>query len=611
MAHLKPIPLYVALLFTAACSQTVVKASRPEAVESSPAPQAAKVAATEPEAESGAGTSAVSVAGAAAEATTDPVAAEQVRAQAALPKQPLTSDILFKFLVAEVAGQRGEIGIAQSTYLDLARETRDPRIARRAAEVSMFAHDQAGALEAARLWTAADPGSARAQQTLAALLLNEGRISEAEPILRAMLKQDSASGFMHLSALMGKVRDTQAGLELVERLAADYPDLPEAAYAVAQAAANAGRFDLSVAALQRADTLRPGWEAAALMRAQVLAKTSRADSLAFMREFLAVHADARELRLAYARALVGANQVNEARNEFTRLAHDFPRNAEVSFAAGLLSLQMGDLAEARDFLTQTLEYDPRDPDTVYYYLGQVAEQMKQPEVAAAQYAEVKAGNYLVPARARQAALLAQAGKLDEALALLAFTQVDNDSQNIRLIEAQAELLRDGKRLEAAYKMLSDGIKRFPDSSNLLYDRAMVAEKLDKLDVLEADLRRVIMLRPDDAQAYNALGYTLADRTKRLAEAIVLLDKALELAPDDPYILDSVGWAQYRSGNLARAQEYLERAYRLRPDPEIAAHLGEVMWVNGQRIEAGKLWQTSLQTNPQNEVLLETLNRLKP
>jgi tetratricopeptide (TPR) repeat protein len=603
MAQLKPLPLYAALIFATACSQPGVKASQPVAAESQPVatesqPQQPAEVVAKPAADT-------------ADAAADAAAEERARAQAALPKQPLTSDILFKFLVAEVAGQRGEIGIAQSTYLDLARQTRDPRIARRAAEVSVFARDQAGALEAARLWAAADRDSERAQQTLAALLLNEGQIGEAEPILRDMLKEDSASGFMHLSALMGKLRDTRAGLELVQRLAADYPALPEASYAVAQAAANAGRFDLAVAALQQADILRPGWEDAALMRAQVLAKTSRADALAFMREYLAAHADARELRLAYARALVTANQVTEARTEFTRLTRDFPRNAEVSFAAGLLSLQVGDLTAARDFLMQTLEYDPRDPDTVYYYLGQVAEQMKQPEKASAQYAEVKAGNYLVSARARQAALLAQAGKLEEARALLAFTHGENDAQNVRLIEAQAELLRDSKQLTAAYEVLSEGLKRFPDSANLLYDRAMVAEKLNKLDVLEADLRRVIVLRPDDAQAYNALGYTLADRTNRLAESIALLDKALALAPDDPFILDSVGWAQYRAGNLGRAQENLERAYRLRPDPEIAAHLGEVLWARGQRAEAGKLWQTSLQTYPHNEVLLETLNRLKP
>jgi Flp pilus assembly protein TadD len=159
--------------------------------------------------------------------------------------------------------------------------------------------------------------------------------------------------------------------------------------------------------------------------------------------------------------------------------------------------------------------------------------------------------------------------------------------------------------------LSEGLKRFPDAADLLYDRAMVAEKLNKLDVLEMDLRRVIVLRPDDAQAYNALGYTLADRTKRLAEAVALLDKALSLAPEDPFVLDSVGWVQYRSGNLARAQEFLERAYKARPDPEIAAHLGEVMWGRGQREAADMLWQTSLRAHPQNELLRETIKRLKP
>lgn len=586
MAQLKILPLCTALALATACSQPGVRAAQPVTVESQP-----PVAATAP--------------------VVDPESEAEARARAALPKQPLTPDILFKFLVAEVAGQRGAIGIAQSTYLDLARQTRDPRIARRAAEISMFARDQPGALEAARLWAAADQESERAQQTLVALLLNDGRADEAEPLLRSMLKTNSASGFMQLSALMGKMRDTQAALALVERLAADHPALPEARFAVAQAAVAAKRPDAAVSALQQADALRPGWESAALLRAQILAKTSRADALAFMRAFLAAHAGAREVRLAYARALVGANQFAEARGEFTRLTREFPRNAEVSFAAGLLSLQMGDIAAARELLLQTLEYGPRDADAVYYYLGQTAEQAKQPEAATAHYAEVKAGTYLVSARARQAALLAQAGRLDEARALLAFTRGENDAQNVRLVQAQAQLLRDNKDHRAAFEVLSEGIKRFPDAADLLYDRAMVAEKLDRLDVLEADLRRAIALRPDDAQAYNALGYTLADRTDRLAEAIVLLDRALKLAPEDPFILDSVGWAQYRAGNLARAQEYLERAFKLRPDPEIAAHLGEVLWARSQRDEARKVWQGSLQTHPHNEVLLETVRRLKP
>jgi len=589
MAHLKILPLYAALVLATACSQPAVKATEPLAVQTQPQPPAEAVA----------------------EPAIDYEALAAEKALAALPKQPLTPDILFKFLVAEVAGQRGDIGIAQSTYLDLARQTQDPRVARRATEVAMFAREPGGALEAARLWAAGEPGSERAQQTLVALLLNAGNLTEAEPIMRSLLKEDSANRFMHLSALMGKLRDTREAMELVERLAADYPALPEARFAVAQAASSAGRFEVALEALQQADRLRPGWEPAALLSAQILAKTSSADALRFMRDFLKTYPGAREVRLAYARTLVNANQFTEARNEFTRLATEFPGNAEVSFAAGLLSLQMGDAAIAHDLLTKTLEYSPREPDAVHYYLGQVAEQMKQPDVAVAHYLKVRSGNYLVSARARQAAILARAGKLPEARAVLASTRGDNDAQNVRLIQAQAELLRDSREHAAAFDVLSEGVKRFPDSADLLYDRAMVAEKLDKLDVLEADLRRVIVLRPDDAQAYNALGYTLADRTNRLGEAVSLLDKALSLAPEDPFILDSVGWAQYRSGNLARAKDYLERAYKVRPDPEIAAHLGEVLWALGRRDEAGKLWQTSLQAHPQNELLLETLHRLKP
>lgn len=587
MTNLKVLPLYAALAFATACSQPGVKPSQPEAMETQAQPSAAVASETAAE------------------------DAAKARAEAAYPKQPLTPDILFKFLVAEVAGQRGALGVAQPAYMDLARQTRDPRVARRAAEISMFARNQENALEATRLWVATDQDSERAQQTLALLLLNEGKLDEAEPVLRTLLQKDPAGSFMQLSALIGKMRDHDAALALVERLAVDYPGVPEARFAVAQAAAHAGRMEAAVAALKQAESLRPGWEPAALLHAQILAKTSPADALAFMHAFLAAHPDAREVRLAYARTLVSANQIAEARVEFTRLNRDYPDNAEVSLAAGLLALQMDDVDAARELLTQTLANDPGDTGIVYYYLGQVAERSKQPELAITHYSEVRAGNYLVPARVRQAALMAKAGKLDDARALLAFTHGENEAQNVRLIQAQAELLVDGKMPAAAFETLSAGLKRYPDSADLLYDRAMVAEKLGKLDVLEADLRRVIVLRPDSAHAYNALGYTLADRTDRLAEAIVLLDKALSLAPEDPYILDSVGWAQFRSGNLARAQEYLEHAYKLRPDPEIAAHLGEVLWARGQRDAAGKLWQTSLQTHPQNEILLETLHRLNP
>lgn len=580
MTQLKYLPGLLGILLITACSQTSVK--QPTASEARPAPVS----------------------------TAEDTASASIVPQN-LPKQDLTPELLYQFLVAEIAGQRGDINLAKSAYLDLARKTKDPRVAQRAAEIAVFARDQAGALEATRLWNETDQTSPRANLTLVTLLLAQDKLAEAEPMLVKLLANDAPTGFTHLSAWLARTRDNEAALALVQKLAADYPMLPEAQLAVARVAAQAGKPEVLIAALQQADKLRPGWEAAALYRAQWLLKTSRSDALGFMQQFLSQYPQARDVRLAYARLLVSANQFPEARAEFTRLTTDIPRSPEVTIAAGLLALQMGDIDTAQGLLKQALEYGYQPTDTVHYYLGLAAEEKKQVSEAATHYQQVREGEYLVQARARQAALLVKQGALAEARALLASTRTTNDAQKLRLIRAEADLLREARDYAQAYKVLSTGLKSYPDSPDLLYDHAMMAEKLNKLDVLEKNLRRVIQIKPDEAQAYNALGYTLADRTNRLDEAVQLLDKALSISPDDPYILDSMGWAQYRKGNFERARTFLERAYKTRPDPEIAAHLGEVMWMHGQREDASSLWQTSLKNHPQNEVLLETLRRLKP
>lgn len=577
MVQMKYIPWVLGMLLTTACSQPGVK------------PSAANTAAV----------------------ATQPEPAIVGVVPDNYPKQALTPEILYQFLMAEIAGQRGEVGLAKSAYMDLARKTKDPRIAQRAAEIAVFARDSTGALEAARLWSETDQHSERANLTLVTLLLGQDKLAEAEPLLKKLLAENAPAGFLRLSAWLAKTRDTQAALAMVQRLAADYPMLPEAQFAIAQAATQADKPELVSSALDQADKLRPGWEPAALYRAQGLVKTSRADALASLQNFLKRYPKARDVRLAYARLLVSANQFPEARAEFNRLTADFPDNPEVTLAAGLLALQVGDGEAARRFLLQTLEQGYKPADTVHYYLGLASEELKQPDEAARYYQQVTEGEYLVQARSRQAAMLVNQGNLPQARALLVATVGGNDAQKMRLIQAEAELLRDAKDYQQAYAVLSAGLKTYPDSPDLLYDHAMMAEKINKLDVLEADLRRVIQIKPDEAQAYNALGYTLADRTTRIDEALALLEKALALAPEDPFILDSMGWAQYRKGNFERARTYLDRAYKIRPDPEIAAHLGEVMWMHGQRDDASKLWQSSLKNHPQNEVLQETLRRLKP
>jgi tetratricopeptide (TPR) repeat protein len=325
---------------------------------------------------------------------------------------------------------------------------------------------------------------------------------------------------------------------------------------------------------------------------------------------LQTYPQSREMRLAYARMLVNANQFDEAREQFALLTTEMPDNADVHVAAGLLSLQMADPDRAETYLTRALEQGYRDAEMVRYYLGQVSEERKQDAQAISRYESVAKGEYLVSARTRHAGILARQGKLADAIVLLKSTDVANDSQRIQLIQSESNLLRDAKDYEGVYKLLDNALKQRPDHVDLLYDRAMAAEKINKLDVAEADLRKVIKLKPDYAHAYNALGYTLVEKTDRINEAAELLEKALSLAPDDAFILDSVGWLHYRKGNLDKAREYLERAWKLRQDPEIAAHLGEVLWMKGSRDEASRLWDTSLQSYPNNEALLETLKKFK-
>ena len=585
MGRLRLFPLMLALGLSAACSQNPVVAS--------PAADQAKPAAD--------------VTAAAPKASGEPVKPEAPESR--LPKQALTQELLFDFLVAEIAGQRGMVNVAKEGYLELAKKTLDPRVARRATEIALFSRDQAAALEAARLWIKLEPDAPHAGQTLAALLIGQGKMDEAVPYLESFLKgEDGAAAFLHLPMLFSKAKDPERALAAVKKLAQNYPELPEAQYAVAQSAASAGHREEAVEALKQAEKLRPGWEPAALLRAQLLARRSKAEGLAFLKDFLSAHPRARDARLAYARLLVNANQFAEARQQFNELTTEVPDNPDITLAAGLLALQMADLDEAERQLTRAQDLNFREPQTAAYYLGQIAEERKQLDHALELYQSVDEGEFMIPARSRQAGILARQGKLADARRLLAETPTQNDIQRIELIQAEASLLRDEKDFQGVYDVLSDALKKYPDAVDLLYDRAMAAERISKLDVMEQDLRKVIRIKPDYAHAYNALGYILADRTDRLAEAGELLGKALALAPDDGFILDSMGWLYYRKGDLTKAQDLLERAYKNRPDAEIAAHLGEVLWVKGAKDEADKLWHASLQSNPQNEALIETLKK---
>lgn len=545
-----------------------------------------------------------------------PKVVTQLPAQRAapLPNVELSETILFKITLAEIAIQRGQPHVAVPAFLEVARETKDPRLARRAAEVAWNARFLPAALEAATLWLQADPESARARQTVIALLVNQSRLDDAVPHLEKWLAADPehvGQNFLQISTLVAGHPDKPAIHKLLRTLAARYPQVPEASLATAQAAWNANDQQAALDAAREALKLRPGWELAALFQAQALQRSSPDEAISFLGGFVNANPNARDVRMNYARMLVTARRFPEARKQFEALLGEAPNNAEITMAVATLSMQAKDYVAAEAQLRRALEIGHKDPDTVRMYLGQVNEELKRDDEALKWYAGVTHGAQFVAAQARYAGVLAKQGKLAEARHHLQAVEAGDAQQRTQLTLAEAGLLRDANAYQEAFDFLGAAVARSPDSPDLLYDHAMAAEKVNRIDVLETNLRKVIAMRPTHAHAYNALGYTLADRNQRLPEARELIETAHKLAPEDPFILDSLGWVLHRLGRNQEALGYLQRSFELRPDGEIAAHLGEVLWLLGRQAEARKVWTDALRDHPKNEVLQSTVKRLAP
>jgi tetratricopeptide (TPR) repeat protein len=531
---------------------------------------------------------------------------------ARLPSVALTPQLLHQFLVAEIAGQRGQMALAVGTYLDLARTTRDPRVAKRAAEVALFGRRYDAALEAARIWTEADPDSQPARQMLAGLLAASGRNDELSVQIGKMLSaagSDIGPALLRLNRVFARSPDKAAVHKLIDQVTAPYLGIAEAHFSRAVAAYEAQDLIGARQEIDRALALRPDWEQAALVRAQLAPHEPQ--TIEDLGRFVAANPKANDARLAYARALVGAKRYEDARSQFNSLLADNPNNADIIYAVAVLSLQLNDRGLAETNLKRLVELGYAEADSARLYLGQIAEDRKAWDEAIQWYGQVGAGEQHVAAQLRLANVLAQTGRLEEARTHLHQAQAADPRERAQLVIGEAQLLREAGRYADAYTVLEAALAADPEQPDLLYEAALAAEKSGHPDVLDRNLRQLIKLKPDNAHAYNALGYSLADRGERLDEAQQLIDKALELSPEDPFILDSKGWVLYRKGDAAGALEVLKRALAIRADPEIAAHVGEVLWALGRRDEAQKAWDDAAKASPGNEALAATIKRFKP
>jgi len=530
------------------------------------------------------------------------------------PNVELTPRLLFGFLLAEIAGQRGQFADAAALYLDLAKETRDPRVARRAAEIAMHSRRHDAALQAAHLWLETDPESMLARQAVIGLLSAVGRYDELKAMLPTILASEPQSlprNLMHVNRLFSRGGDRQKVREIVDAVTEPYVNLPETHYARAQAAAEASDLPGALTAINRALALKPDWEGAALFRAQFT--EDRNEAAVALSVFVSANPQAHDARLAYARLLAGAKQYADARREFRHLldisAADPAKSGDIVFAVAVLSMQLGDTQDAEKHLKRLIEIGHGEADKARYFLGQIAEEGKRWDEALNWFNAVGRGAQYLTARMHAAAMLAKRGHLDAARAHLRATESKGASEQVQLLVGEAQLLRDAGRPADAHAVLTDALTQQPDQPELLYDLALLAEKLGRIDELETHLRRLLEIKPDHAHALNALGYSLAERNIRLDEARTLIERALELAPNDPFILDSKGWVLFRQGNLQGALDYLKRAFGVRADPEIAAHIGEVLWSLGRQDEARQTLDKARQDFPENETLAETIKRL--
>ncbi|OYY50016.1 MAG: tetratricopeptide repeat protein [Methylophilales bacterium 28-44-11] len=522
------------------------------------------------------------------------------------------AEFVYKYLLGEIAGQRGELPLASQLFFDLAKQTRDARLAERAAKVAAYANQPAMALQAAALWTELDPNSTEAQQAASQLLVASGNLKDAKPqIKKLLLKEDTrANGFLYLNTLLSKQKDKQEVLELVQELAKPYPKLPEAHFAIAQAAYFADKIDIAKAALETAEKHRPGWETGAQMHGQILFKESPDKTLAFYKAFLKKYPNANEVRMAYAKTLVSQKKIQEAKPEFIKLVDSAKGSPEVSAVVGLLSLESAEYQMADQYFEQALKAGFKEPEQLYLYLGRSAEKQKNDVGALSWYDKIQPGQFYLDGRIAAANVIARTKSADAAITMLDDINDLTIEQQILVIQTEANLLSQAKRHQDAFELMQKAVNNLPNSAELVYDYAMTAERVGKLEIMEEELYKLIKMRPDYAAAYNALGYSYADRNIKLVEAKTLVETALKLSPDDHYIMDSLGWVYFRLGDLPNAVEYLRKAYQIQADPEIAAHLGEALWKHGQQEEAKLIWEQALKAHPENDVLVATAKKFK-
>jgi tetratricopeptide (TPR) repeat protein len=542
------------------------------------------------------------------------------------PYVRLTSSILYRILVSELAAQRGLYGTAASTMLSVANDTLDARVARRALEFYLAGGNLSGALDAARAWSRLAPYDAEAGTTELALAAANGQTAGLAPALRKRIDEarDKPTAIAQALAVLGRINDRKTALSILDQaLSPSVRKLPAAHLALADVAQAAGDSARALQEARAALAADPKSEAAAQRVLEYGMKVDPKQATADARAFIARHPDARRLRLMLAAQLSDAGDYDGALAELQAMGRRSPEDFDLLFMQAQLAYKAQRLDDARGFLEQYLDVQnqrqralvpgssdaPAAAADARILLARIAEDQGRYNDAIAELGRIDDPTMRFQARMRQATLRAKQGNVDAALGMVDQAQPQDEEERVLGVLTKAQILRDAGRTDQAVALLAGADKALPDTVEIKYELAMLYERQDKIADLERLLRQVIALDPDHAHAYNALGYTLADHNTRLPEALELITQALDLSPDDPYIQDSMGWVKYRMGDKEAAVMYLQRAYSRRPEPEIGTHLGEVLWAQGRHDEARAIFASAARKDPSNKTLRDTLKRL--
>ena len=540
------------------------------------------------------------------------IAEPKGKTQQKVEKTSIDPDVLFMLLTAELAGQRGQYDIALEGYMEAAKRMHDPRFAERAAMIAMYMKDSSKTNEAVALWLRYDAKNPTARKIAALSALRAGDKKAAVEHLNVLLQVDPAgfeNALLELISVLQKNGKTTAVYDAMDALSTQHPDQAVIYYTQSLLAIQQKDKNLAETKVQQALKVQPDWDKALILQAQIAVFSGNLNKAkTLLKEASLKYPDNNKINKMYAQVLIKAEDYEGAVEVYQKIIATDPKDFESQFALGLVYLQLDQDEQAEESFNKLLE-QPEWRYQASFYLGKIEEKRDRPKKALDWFDKVTDGPFALDASISAISLLAKDKQFDEANSRLSLLQAKFPKQKLRLVLVQAELYSQQMQYEKAFNLLTASLVDFPDRKELLYTRALMAERIDKPDIVEADLKKILAMEPNNVEALNALGYTLLNKPDRYADAEKYLQKALSLDPNAAVIIDSYGWLQFKLGNTEKALDYLQQAYEKQQENEIAAHLAEVLWALGRKEEAKKLFNKAIKDAPDDEYLLDFQRRI--